>query len=817
MADPSIFTVGGTVQAGSGIYLPRPTDDEFLQHCLVGNFCYVLTARQMGKSSLMVRTAERLNAIGTRTAIIDLTSIGINLDAEQWYLGLVDEIVEQLKLDLDYKAWWELHAHLGITQRLSRFLRETMLINNSPLVIFIDEIDTTLKLPFADDIFAVIRACYNARSTDPAYRHLSFVLLGVATPSDLIRDPQRTPFNIGQRIDLNDFSLEQILPLAPGLGLPPEKARKTLDWVLHWTSGHPYLTQRLCRALVERNRAEWDESSIARVVEETFFGERSKQDGNLLFVRDMLTSRAPDVQKVLQVYQDVCAGKTVKNNDQSLEVSHLKISGIVRVSDGELKLRNRIYKRVFNQDWIVQSTPLPDSLTRLQIKAIEWGKTKDASRLLRGKELREAEAQLAKSGSEKDSPLIALQRQYLLSSQKNEKRVRSLSVSMAIASILITIIVASLPTLTSEKAVPGTWVSIPAGAFTMGMDEAESTYASILCLEGALDSDKVRCSSNTTDILEWSGRQVNALLSEFSIMENEVTNAQYQQCVDANACLAPEDWLYEKTELNQPATNLNWFQAGAYCEWLGGRLPTESEWEKAARGAKNYSFPWGNVWDPSKANLEQAGIGTVQRIVQYAASDISGYGIKNMAGNVREWTASEASPLALNQTFSNIVFTYANNSQDWPVIVRGGSWLNVRSEGMTPMRGTDSILSRRETLGFRCACPNGHVCRSPWTWKWIWFGITDLDGQPYLTATSLPPVATATYLPSSFPAGIFVDTSYSGIEDGTELHPYNTVNEGRALAQALPTGAWLFVKQSDGTWSRQYISPVTPPQTGGGE
>ncbi len=372
MTDPSIFTVGGTVQAGGGIYLPRPADDELLQHCLSGDFCYVLTARQMGKSSLMVRTAETLRSRNVRTVLMDLTRLGTNLQSEQWYLGLVDELVEQLDLQVDYKTWWQAHAHLGAIQRLSRFLREIVLETlDAPLVIFIDEIDTTLSLDFADDFFAAIRACYNARGTDAAYKRLSFVLLGVATPGDLIRNPQRTPFNIGQRIDLTDFTLEQALPLADGLNLPAEQARQTLGWVLDWTGGHPYLTQRLCRALLERSphpgplpagegeEVIWNEAAVAQVVEETFFGERSKQDGNLQFVRDMLTRRAPDVRKVLQTYQKVRTGKPVRNEEQSLVVAHLKVSGVVHAQDGLLAVRNRIYERTFDPLWVRQSMPSP--------------------------------------------------------------------------------------------------------------------------------------------------------------------------------------------------------------------------------------------------------------------------------------------------------------------------------------------------------------------------------------------------------------------------------------------------------------------------
>jgi len=227
MSDRVIYTVGGTVQAGGGTYISRDADEELLRLCRSGEFCYVLTARQMGKSSLMVATREHLAAEGIRSVEIDLTEMGSKLSgltAEQWYLGLMDLIIDQLDLDVDYMAWWDERAHLGPTQRLSQFLRQVVLERVSePVVIFIDEIESTLKLDFTDDFFAAIRACYNARARDPVFKRLSFVLLGVATPSDLISDPQRTPFNIGRRMDLTDFTNREAIPLAAGLDLPQWK------------------------------------------------------------------------------------------------------------------------------------------------------------------------------------------------------------------------------------------------------------------------------------------------------------------------------------------------------------------------------------------------------------------------------------------------------------------------------------------------------------------------------------------------------------------------------------------------------------------
>lgn len=109
-------------------------------------------------------------------------------------------------------------------------------------MIFVDEIDSTLSLDFTDDFYTAIRYLYVARATNPEFHRLSFVLMGVATPGDLIRDAKRTPFNIGQRVDLTDFTFEEALPLADGLGLSAQEAKQVLPWVLKWTGASIFIT-----------------------------------------------------------------------------------------------------------------------------------------------------------------------------------------------------------------------------------------------------------------------------------------------------------------------------------------------------------------------------------------------------------------------------------------------------------------------------------------------------------------------------------------------------------------------------------------------
>lgn len=418
----NIYTLGGTVQAGDGVYIPRQADEELLALCEQSVFAYVLTSRQMGKSSLMVRTVERLAGEEIQSVVIDLTQLGVGLTAGQWYLGLLSIVEDTLMLDTDVVDWWEQNSHLGFTQRLTQFFEKVLLVEvTSPVVIFIDEIDTTLSLDFTDDFFAAIRYLYVARAQNSEFQRLSFVLIGVATPGDLIRDGKRTPFNIGQRVDLTDFTFEEALPLAEGLGAKIEPAQQLLrqqllKYVLEWTGGHPYLTQRLCSIISDRDKDSWSPQEVKQVVSSTFLGSRSKQDNNLQFVRDMLTKRAPDKDRVLSVYREICLAKnSVVDEEQSLIKSHLKLSGVVRREDNALRVRNRIYQEAFNADWVENELAQQRPYSQALMAWLE-AKGKDESRLLRGQALQDALAW------GKDKSLSYVDYQFLAASQELDKR-----------------------------------------------------------------------------------------------------------------------------------------------------------------------------------------------------------------------------------------------------------------------------------------------------------------------------------------------------------------------------------------------------------
>lgn len=374
------YVTGGTLRPDAPSYVERQADKDLCEGLYKGEFCYVLTSRQMGKSSLMVRTVKKLREDGVAVAVLDLTAIGQNLTIEQWYDGLISRLGHQLKLEDELSDFWDAHPELGPLQRWLTAIENVVLVKiPQRIVIFVDEIDVVRSLPFStDEFFAAIREVFNRRSRETAFRRLAFGLLGVASPTDLIRDPRTTPFNIGRRIELHDFTPAEAAPLAKGLGPDENTSQNLLARVLFWTGGHPYLTQRLCRALADslqfRNKRP-DEPSVPprvptlatvdRLAEALFLTKQARErDDNLIFVRERILRSDLDVAGILHLYKKVLSRMRVPDDEANPLVTELRLAGIVRGKAGFLQVRNRVYGIVFDSVWV--ETNMPEAEVRRQ-------------------------------------------------------------------------------------------------------------------------------------------------------------------------------------------------------------------------------------------------------------------------------------------------------------------------------------------------------------------------------------------------------------------------------------------------------------------
>lgn len=155
---------------------------------------------------------------------------------------------------------------------MSQFIEDILLVElaQEQIFIFVDEIDNVLGQDFpTEDFFALIR-CYNERAENPIYNRLTWALFGVATPTDLIGDFQRTPFNIGKSINLSGFKLAEIAPLAAGLEGKVDNPLAVLKEILAWTNGQPFLTQKLCQLVIAQRSGNNPLASNGEKVEERY-------------------------------------------------------------------------------------------------------------------------------------------------------------------------------------------------------------------------------------------------------------------------------------------------------------------------------------------------------------------------------------------------------------------------------------------------------------------------------------------------------------------------------------------------------------------
>lgn len=389
------YQVGGALGEDIPSYVTRAADHHFYQALQAQEFCYVLNSRQMGKSSLMVRTLARLKSEGWAGIVLDFSAKDSQVEqAERWYNGIINQLSRHFRLLDNTRTWLKERDFLSPVERLEEFIETVLLPGiDQRIVIFIDEIDSTLNLPFTDDFFALIRACYNKRADNGDYKRLTFALLGVAAPAELISDKKRTPFNIGQAIDLKGFEFEEAQPLVNGLVVKAENPQVVLPEILKWTGGQPFLTQRLCQLVVDNSElilSGKEAESIENLARTYLIENWESQDEqeHLKTIRNRLLNNEQKAGYLLELYRQIRQAGRLKFQNTS-EERELQLSGLVVKRDDYLKVYNPIYEQVFNKQWInTELGKLRPYAESFQAWVASGGK--DESRLLRGQALEDA-------------------------------------------------------------------------------------------------------------------------------------------------------------------------------------------------------------------------------------------------------------------------------------------------------------------------------------------------------------------------------------------------------------------------------------------
>jgi formylglycine-generating enzyme required for sulfatase activity len=233
----------------------------------------------------------------------------------------------------------------------------------------------------------------------------------------------------------------------------------------------------------------------------------------------------------------------------------------------------------------------------------------------------------------------------------------------------------------------GKMIYIPEGEFIMGSNEDElmeikKVYGKRGGIEGYL--------------FEKEKPKRKVFVKSFFIDKYEVTNAQYKKFIDATGHPVPSGWnngKYPQGKANNPVLYVSWYDAKAYAKWAGKRLPTEEEWEKAARGADGRIFPWGNKYDPTLTSTAESILENIREgicnvttgiPVGTAKGDVSPYGVHDMGGNVREWTDSW--------------FMVEKGER----VVKGGSWVDLSPKARCASKDGVNPKGISHIIGFRC-------------------------------------------------------------------------------------------------------------------
>ncbi|MCP4303249.1 MAG: hypothetical protein GY783_21920 [Gammaproteobacteria bacterium] len=373
-ATGEFFSVGAPLHAIRAGYIRRKADDLLYDTVISGRYAHVLAPDRSGKSSLTAATAARLEHNGCKVAILDLQQIGVRDgggDPGRWYYNVAYRLMRQLRIRFNLQSWWQDKSVLSNRQRLLDFYSEVILqFVPERIVVFVDEIQCIEELRDADQLLASIRAAHNARTTDPDFSRLSFVLLGECDPVSLIDEPELSPFNVTQQVLLKDFSRENLGLFSTELNLNQQDATAALDRIFYWTRGQPYLSQKLARSIARERIHDDIAAHIDRLATQQLAGRAAlHSEPHMSHIHRAIVNDEKCIEPLLNLYGKIRKGIPVAADLGSPMQRRLMAVGLLVIDDdGNLRVRNRLYERVFTARWANENLPI-----RLRVPAIVIG------------------------------------------------------------------------------------------------------------------------------------------------------------------------------------------------------------------------------------------------------------------------------------------------------------------------------------------------------------------------------------------------------------------------------------------------------------
>jgi WD40 repeat protein len=356
-AETEFFTVGPPLHAVRAGYIRRAADDFLYDSIIAGHHAYVLAPARSGKTSLIAATSARLQNNGYKVATLDLAQIGERdggADSGRWYYSVAYRLLRQLRMKFDLHLWWQDKSILSNRQRLVEFYGEVILANvKEQVVVFIDELQCVEGLQFAQDLLASIHSVHRSLATETEFSRLIFVLCGECDPQVLVSDEGFSPFDNMKAVHLDDFSRKDTDVFLTEMNLSNADAILALDRIYYWSSGQPYLSQKLARA-VARERIAGDIAGHVDRIALHQLGGRSAlhNEPHMGHIHRRIVSDSSDKEALLTLYGRMRKGIVIPVDPDSRQQRKLMAIGLV-VSDqaDNLRPRNRLYDSVFTARW----------------------------------------------------------------------------------------------------------------------------------------------------------------------------------------------------------------------------------------------------------------------------------------------------------------------------------------------------------------------------------------------------------------------------------------------------------------------------------